>query len=183
VLAVIALILVTFVNRFLVWWLQKIRYRWSRWRRKWCETKYLSQNLPVADSLADIEACLAQVTWTMDGPLHLFDAISYPQTVWAKKKDDCDGFAILAAALLQRWDASSRPVLLTAMLRPMRHSHTVCAFSVPGAGLWFFDNGTLRRGHFRTYADIVTEIRGKARLVCWDVVDSNTLQTIEFHVA
>jgi len=74
-------------------------------------------------------------------------------------------------------------VLLTAMLRPMRRSHTVCGFSVPGAGLWFFDNGSLRRGHFRTYADIVTEIKGKARLVCWDVVDPDTLQTIEFHRA
>ena len=81
----------------------------------------------------------------MDGPLHLYDSISYPQTVWARKKDDCDGFAILAAALLQRWEPSSRPVLLTAMLRPMRRSHTVCVFNVPGAGLWFFDNGTLRR--------------------------------------
>lgn len=183
VLAVIVLVLITFVNCFLIWWLQKARYRWSRLRRKLCETKYLPRTLPVANSLADIEACLAQVTWTMDGPLHLFDAISYPQTVWAKKKDDCDGFAILAAMLLQRWEPSSRPVLLTAMLRPMRRSHTVCGFSVPGAGLWFFDNRALRRGHFRTYADIVTEIKGKARLVCWDVVDPDTLQTIEFHRA
>jgi len=183
VLAVIVLILMTFVERFLIWWLQKARYRWSRLRRKLCETKYLHQTLPTANSLADIEVCLAEVTWTMDGPFHLFDAISYPQTVWAKKKDDCDGFAILAATLLQRWEPSSRPVLLTAMLRPMRRSHTVCGFTVPGAGLWFFDNSALRRGHFQTYADIVTEIKGKARLVCWDVVDPDTLQTIEFHRA
>jgi hypothetical protein len=181
--AVVVLILMTFVDRFLSWWLRKTRYRWSHLRRKWCESKYLRQSLPVVNSLADIEACLAQVTWTMDGPFHLFDAISYPQTVWAKKKDDCDGFAILAAALLKQWEPNSKPVLITAMLRPMRRSHTVCGFNVPGAGLWFFDNATLHRGLFGDYAAIVAEFKGEAKLVCWDMVDPDTLQTIEFHIA
>ena len=139
--------------------------------------------MPAADSLEQIEALLKQVTWTMDGPLHLFDAVSYPQTVWAKKRDDCDGFAVLAAALLRQWQPESGPVLITAMLRPVRKSHTVCAFNVPGAGLWFFDNHTLRRGHYRTYADVAAEVQAKARMVCWDVVDPDTLQTLEFHVA
>jgi len=182
-LTVIAYVLVSFMDRFLIFWLRQGRYRWSRWRRKRFEAKYLKQALPAADSLEQIEALLKQVTWTMDGPLYLFDAISYPQTVWAKRKDDCDGFAVLAAALLQQWQPESRPVLLTAMLRPVRKSHTVCAFDVPGAGLWFFDNYTLRRGHYRTYADIAVAVQGKARLVCWDVVEPDTLQTLEFHVA
>ena len=137
----------------------------------------------MADSLEQIEALLKQVTWTMDGPLYLFDAISYPQTVWAKKRDDCDGFAVLAAALLRQWQPETNPVLITAMLRPVRKSHTVCAFNVPGAGLWFFDNYTLRRGRYRTYEDIAAEVQGKARMVCWDVVDSDTLQTLKFNVA
>ena len=182
VLTVMAYILLTFMDRFLIFWLRKGRYRWSRWRRKRFEAKYEKQPLPAADSLEQIEASLKQVTWTMDGPLHLFDAISYPQTVWAKKKDDCDGFAVLAAVLLQQWQPDSRPVLVTAMLRPVRKSHTVCAFNVPGAGLWFFDNYTLRRGQYRTYADIAAEVRGKARLVCFDVVEPDTLQILEFHV-
>ncbi len=182
VLTVMAYILLTFMDRFLIFWLRKGRYRWSRWRRKRFEAKYEKQPLPAADSLEQIETLLKQVTWTMDGPLHLFDAISYPQTVWAKKKDDCDGFAVLAAALLQQWQPDSRPVLVTAMLRPVRKSHTVCAFNVPGAGLWFFDNYTLRRGQYRTYADIAAEVRGKARLVCWDAVEPDTLQILEFHV-
>jgi hypothetical protein len=147
------------------------------------ESKYTTQPLPEADSLDQIEALLKQVTWTMDGPLHLFDAISYPQTVWVGKKDDCDGFAVLAAALLRQWQPETRPVLLTAMLRPVTKSHTVCAFSMPGAGFWFFDNYTLRRGRYRSYADIAEEVRGKNRLVCWDVVEPDTLQTLEFHVA
>ena len=183
VLTVVVYILVTFIDRFLILWLRRSRYRWSRWRRKRFEAKYEKQPLPAADSLEQIEDFLKQVTWTMDGPLHLFDAISYPQTVWAKKKDDCDGFAVLAAALLHQWQPETNPVLITAMLRPVRKSHTVCAFNVPGAGLWFFDNYTLRRGRYRAYADIAAEVQGKARVVCWDVVDPDTLQTLEFHIA
>ena len=182
-LVVMGYVLMSYLDRFLIFWLQKGRYRWSRWRRQRFETKYEKQPLPAADSLEQIEALLKQVTWAMDGPLHLFDAISYPQTVWAKKIDDCDGFAVLAAALLRQWQPESGPVLITAMLRPVRKSHTVCAFNVPGAGLWFFDNYTLRRGRYRTYADIAAEVQGKARMVCWDVVDADTLQTLEFHVA
>lgn len=182
-LTVMAYVLMTFMDRFLVYWLRRGRYRWSRWRRKRFEGKYEKQPLPAADSLEQIEALLKQVTWTMDGPWHLFDAISRPQTVWAKKKDDCDGFAVLAAVLLKQWQPESKPVLITAMLRPVRKSHTVCAFDVPGAGLWFFDNYTLRRGRYKTYADVVGEMQGKARLVCWDVVEPDTLKTLEFHVA
>lgn len=183
VLTVLAYVLMTFMDRFLILWLRKGRYRWSGLRRKWFEAKYRELPLPAADSLEQIEALLKQVTWTMDGPFHLFDAISYPQTVWTKKKDDCDGFAVLAAALLRQWQPESRPVLITAMLRPVRKSHTVCVFKVPGAGLWLFDNYTLRRGRYRAYADIAAEVQGKARLVCWDVVAPDTLQTLEFHVA
>jgi len=182
-LIIMAYVLLSFVDRFLVYWLRRGRYRWSRWRRQRFEAKYEKQPLPAADSLEQVEALLKQVTWTMDGPWHLFDAISYPQTVWAKKKDDCDGFAVLAAALLKQWQPESKPVLITAMLRPMRKSHTVCAFNVPGAGLWFFDNYTLRRGRYRAYADIAEEVQGKARLVCWDVVEPDTLQPLEFHIA
>jgi hypothetical protein len=181
VLAVIVLILWSLADRFLTWWLHRFRYHWSRWRRKWFEARYLRHSLPVVHSLEEIVACLEQVTWTRDGPLHLFDAISYPQTVWAKKKDDCDGFAILAAALLRQWDPATRPVLVTAMLRPMRRSHTVCAFSVPDGGLWFFDNYSLRRGQFPGHAEVVAEFKRDARMVCWDVVEPETLQTIEFH--
>ena len=182
-LIVMGYVLMSYLDRFLIFWLQRGRYRWSGWRRKKFEAKYEKQPLPVADSLEQIEALLKQVTWTMDGLLHLFDAVSYPQTVWAKKRDDCDGFAVLAAALLRQWQPETNPVLITAMLRPVRKSHTVCAFNVPGAGKWFFDNYTLRRGRYRTYEDIATEVRGKARMVCWDVVDPDTLQTLEFNVA
>lgn len=171
------------IDWLLILWLRSGRYRWSRLRRRLFERRYLRVALPSAGSLEEIEACLTQITWTMDGPLHLFDSISYPQTVWFKKRDDCDGFAILTAKLLQQWQADAGPVLLTAMLRPMRSSHTVCSFRAPGGALWFFDNGSLRQGDFQTYAEIVAEIKGKAKLVCWDILNPDTLQAIEFYKA
>lgn len=171
------------IDRLLTWWLHTGRYRWSRWRRKLFEAKYRGRSLPEANSLAEIEACLDKVTWTMDGPLHLFDAISYPQTVWEQKKDDCDGFAVLAAELLRRWQPDSEPVLLTAMLRPLRKSHSVCAFKSTAGGFWFFDNDSLRQGDFKTYAEIITLVAGDNILVCWDVVAHDSLRTIEFHRA
>ena len=166
---------------FLVWWLRGGRYRWSRLRRRLFEAKYLKISLPAATSLEAIKDRLADVTWTRDGPLHLWDAVSYPQTVWAKKKDDCDGFAVLAASLLQQWKADSRPVLLTAMVQPLQRSHTVCAFHSSEQELWYFDNDILREGNYHTYDEIADKVRGDARLVCWDVVDPNTLEPNEFH--
>jgi hypothetical protein len=118
----------------------------------------------------------------MDGPLHLFDSISYPQTVWAKKKDDCDGFAILAATLLRQWNPDLYPVLVTAMTRPVRSSHTVCVFASPQGGLWFFDNASLKQEEFKTYKEIVLRISEKTRrLVCWDVRNPESLDMLEFH--
>jgi hypothetical protein len=166
---------------FLKWWLRTGRYGWSRLRRLF-EHRYLATALPTVSSLKDIEAALRQVTWTMDGPLHLYDCISYPQTTWAKKKDDCDGFASLAAELLYRWDPTCNPVLLTAILRPVQSSHTVCVFTAPHGDLCFFDNYLLQRGDYRSYDDIAAKISQQAkRLVCWDVRNPFTLELLEFH--
>lgn len=119
----------------------------------------------------------------MDGPLHLFDCISYPQTVWAKEKDDCDGFAILAAELLRQWAPATNPVLITAIVKPMQLSHTVCVFRHEDSFL-FFDNRDLRKGNFQEYRDVVAYFTKSAkRLICWDVVKPDTLETLEFHVA
>jgi len=87
----------------------------------------------------------------MDGPLHLFDCISYPQATWAKKKDDCDGFSSLAAELLRRWNPNCNPVLVTSVVHPFQASHTVCVFAAPEGGLCFFDNESLRCEDCQTY--------------------------------
>jgi hypothetical protein len=169
------------INLFLRWWLSSGRYIWSRLRRWLFERRYLNIPLPTVNSLEEIADCLGQVTWTMDGPLHLYDSISYPETVWYKKKDDCDGFAILASKLLPGLQWNTNPVLITAIVRPVRSSHTVCGFSNSEGTLNFFDNSSLRRGDFNTYADIVAWIKGDAKLVCWDVRNPVTFEVVEFH--
>lgn len=172
------------IDRFLIWWLRSGRYKWSWLRRRLFERQYLTVALPEASSLEEIKACLRQITWTMDGPLHLFDCISYPQVTWAKKKDDCDGFASLAAELLNRWDANCNPALVTVMVRPVRDSHTVCVFTTSQGTLCFFDNSFLRYEDYQTYGEVATAISQKAqKLICWDVRNPVTLKMIEFHIS
>ena len=149
-----------------------------------CEGKYLSAALPEVSTLAEIEGCLKEVTWTMDGPLHLYDSISYPETVWAGKKDDCDGFAILASALLRKWHPDSKPVLLTVIIRPVQQSHTICIFSQPTKKLRVFDNASLHDEEYESYSDVMSKIsEHKGRLVCWDVRDPETFGMVEFQKA
>ena len=170
------------IDRFLIWWLRSGRYRWSSLRRRLFERRYLTTVLPTVNSLEEIQACLRQVTWTMDGPLHLFDCISYPHVTWARKKDDCDGFSSLAAELLNRWNPDCNPVLVTAMVRPVRNSHTVCVFTSPQGNLCFFDNSSLRCEDYQTYGEVVTRISEHSdRLLCWDVRAPATLELVEFH--
>ena len=170
------------VDYFLVWWLRSGRYRWSRLHRRLFERRYLSTVLPTANSLEEIELSLKKITWTMDGPLHLFDCISYPNVTWAKKKDDCDGFSTLAAALLNQWNPNCNPVLVTAMVRPVRKSHTVCVFVSPQGNLCFFDNSSLRCENYQTYGEVVTRISENTdRLICWDVRNPVTFEVVEFH--
>ncbi len=171
-----------FVEHFLVWWLRSGRYGWSRLHRRLFERRYLSIPLPAVSSLEEIEACINQVQWTADSLWDLFDCISYPQVTWARKKDDCDGFACLSAALLKQVSPGFNPVLVTAMLRPVKESHTVCVFNVPEGGYYFFDNNSLRRENCPTYDEVVKKVSSRGeKLVCWDVRNPDTLDMIEFH--
>ena len=170
------------IDWFLVWWLHTGRYWWSKIHRRLFERKYLDVSLPQVSSLEEIENSLKQVEWTMDGPLHLYDCISYPQVTWAKKKDDCDGFASLAAELLRCWNPGYNPVLITVILKPVRESHTVCAFEATESSLSFFDNDTLRHGDYQTYEQIAAAVGQRAQaMVCWDIRNPFTLEMIEFH--
>ncbi len=170
------------LDPLLRWWLRSGRVGWSRFHRRWFERGYLKTVLPPVGSLQDIEASLSQIKWTGDGPFYLYDCIGYPQTTWAKKQDDCDGFASVAAELLRQLKLSSPPVLLTAGVMPVAESHTVCVFNTRPGELAFFDNNTLRQEGDSSYAQIAAKIaaRGK-RFICWDVKDPRTLKTLEFH--
>ena len=170
------------VDKFLIWWLKSGRYKWSKIRRKLFERKYLKTELPSVTSFEEIETYLKQITWTMDGPLHLFDSISYPQAVWARKKDDCDGFAVLACELLAQLDSSLEPYLVTAMVHPVKKSHSVCVFSYSKEELGVFDNGKLKKGYI-TDGEVIDEIRQKSEgLICWDVRRHEDFGLIEFHI-
>ena len=149
-----------FGDILLRFWLSTARNRWSRLRRGLLERKYLKTQLPSPNSLDALGDTLSEVIWTQDGPLHLWDSLSYPQTVWHEKKDDCDGFAILAAELLRQWDPASDPVLLTALLRPIKQAHTVCAFR-EGGRFRFFDNSSLDGGIYDSYLDVVKRVKSK----------------------
>jgi hypothetical protein len=150
-------------------------------RRTLFERKYLKASLPPVSSLEDIESCLRQIAWTREGPLHLYDAISYPEAVWSRKKDDCDGFAILAAKLLLNLSAETNPVLVTTLVRPVQKSHTVCVFGQADK-LRLFSNELLSNEIFETYNDVSRVISEGWRLVCWDVVNPRNLETLAFYV-
>ena len=170
------------LDRFLIWWLHGPRYSWSRLRRRLFEGGFLATPLPQVNSLDEIRARLRDVKWKKDWIPQLFDCVSYPQRVWAKRKDDCDGFAILAAELLKRWDPQTDPVMVTAMVTPMKDCHSVCVFK-QGGSLRYFSNERLEPGIFQSYANIVADLtRPPKRLICWDVVKPDTLEQLEFHV-
>ena len=167
---------------FLRWWLRSGRYGWSKMRRWLCERKYVKKPLPEITSLEDIKECLKQLKWHQEGMLHLYDSISYPQTVWTKKEDDCDGFAVLAAELLYRLNPDYRPEMITSIVMPIARSHTVCAFNSLQGNLWFFDNAKLKRDGYSSYAEIAAKIGQRGdRKICWDVRNHFTFEMIEFN--
>lgn len=167
-------------ERFLIWWLHGPRYGWSKLRRWLLERGFLKTPLPPVNSLDCILACLNKITWKQDSLPEMYDSISYPQRVWVRGKDDCDGFAVLAAALLKEWDPQIEPVIVTAGFIPIANSHTVCVFKL-GGGLKYFSNASLNPNIFQKYEEIVADFTSTNRLICWDVVKPETLQQLEFH--
>ena len=165
-----------------VFWLRRLRYPWSRLRRRLFERRSLGEALPEPDSLEGIADVLSQVTWTPNGLFHLYDSIGYPQTTWQKKKDDCDGFAILAAALIRKLNPGSDPVLLTALVLPLMKAHTVCVFREESGRLRLFDNARLRPDNFDSYLEVARYVAARGEsAICWDVVDPECLAVREFH--
>jgi hypothetical protein len=167
-------------DKFLAWWMHGPRYSWSKLRRWLFERDFLKTILPQVNSLTDIQARLREVTWKQDSFAELFDCVSYPQRVWSRKKDDCDGFAILAATLLNSWDPKTNPVIVTAMVTPLANGHSVCAFQMAG-GLKYFSNAALCPRIFQNYAEIIADFTPPNRLICWDVVKPDTLKELEYH--
>jgi hypothetical protein len=168
--------------RFGAIWLRWLRYPWSRTYRLVFERRYRNAPLPPATTIDEVRQVLASLTWMPDGPRHLYDAISYPGAVWARRRDDCDGYAILAATLLARIDSRSAPLLVTAIVLPVKRAHTVCAFREPGVeGFRAFDNARLLDTRFASLETVARYIaRRGARGICWDVVRPADLRPLVF---
>lgn len=170
------------IDRYLIWWLRRGRNWWSWLVRRISERRYLAYALPQVTSLEEVQECLAVIKWTMEGPLHLFDCIHYPQRTWFRKRGDADDFACLFAELLYRSRPDSNPVLVTVVTRPIRRTNTVCVFTNPQGALQVFDLGRIGRG-YQTYDEVVASISERAqKLVCWDIRNPITLEMLECHV-
>ncbi|MDI6806223.1 MAG: hypothetical protein QMD14_00195 [Candidatus Aenigmarchaeota archaeon] len=161
-------------------WLKHLRYPVSRLYRKIFEGKYLNTKLPDVHDLNELKRVLGEVTCTLE----LLDRISYPEAVWAKKRDDCDGFAILCADRLYTLDGVEDIKLVTAITKPVKNSHTVCTFfDLHLEKYRYFDNAYLVERGFESREDIVDDMISKRRshVLCWDVVEPQTLKQIEYH--
>jgi len=172
----------TVATPFAVLWLRFLRYPWSRLRRATLERRWADATLPAAASMDEVRSMLEQIEWVADGPLHLFDAVSRPASTWAKRRDDCDGFAALAAVLLEGVSPTARPVLVTVVTWPLSKSHTVCAFHDLEDGSWrAFDNARLLEERFASVDEVARRIaRRGERAVCWDVVEPRALRPLRF---
>jgi len=163
-------------------WLRWLRYPWSRLRRRVLERRWANAPLPPAASIDEVAAMLGQIEWVADGPLHLFDSISRPAATWSRRRDDCDGFAALAAALIEGVNPLTRPLLVTVATWPLAQSHTVCAFRDLDDDSWrTFDNAQLLDERFASVDDVARRIarRGEG-VLCWDVVEPRGLRPLRY---
>ena len=170
-------------------WLGGIRYWWSKQYRAKRVGKYSDIALPEIKCFRDIFDALRQIKYEPDRVMELFDAIESPEQVWAERKADCDGFSVLAAELMKKFEPRCKPVLLTIVFNDFQKSHTVCAYRALNNWKIFrhvsnWDNCD-PQGNFYSYQHIVNKIskRVGSNVICWDVVDHKTLDQKEFHVA
>ena len=108
-------------------WLSGPRYYWSRFKRFFFERKYKKEvELPKVENLRDIQSILRTIDYKQDGLSSLFDCVSYPETTYALKADDCDGYATLAIHLLKQLGITG--YYYTYIPKEWKKSHTVCIF-------------------------------------------------------
>ena len=187
------------MNKWLFSWLAYIALRWisPNWSAllRLREKKYLSVKLPEVTSLQDITECEEQVEWTPDQELaprtslrfvnHILkllwmDCLSYPETVWKRKKDDCDGKAILAAALLRQ--IGRRGLLLSVIMLPLKKSHAVCVFDDIGRTRYFSNSNLVTMlGLDIDMRSVISAVAKKNHVLAWSLVDPKTFKVLEVH--
>jgi len=153
------------------------------------ETKYLTTTLPTVTSLADIERVSDEVEWTSDFKLapHVklrrlwWDCISYAETVWAKKKDDCDGFAVLDCKLLDQLDdlyPGIKGYLLSVFVIPRRKSHAVCLFVIDDVTHMFTNGSHVEFDPSYQITDVVDIVAAGGEILAWSLEDPETNEII-----
>lgn len=125
-------------------WLSGPRYWWSNLYRFLFEQKYKLVAMPRVQSIYDIEKVLRTISWSADSAYKLYDSISYPGTVYTTKKDDCDGFAILAVELLKQLQIYG--YVYTYVPMDFASAHTICVFRYKGF-VCAFSNSYLYETH------------------------------------
>ena len=174
------------MKKFLAkFWLKHLRYKWSRLYRKLNKNKCQDVELPEVSSMADISKCLREIEYRADKAKELYDVIGTPKMVWNNKYGDCDDTSSLAAGLINSWKPGRNPVLLTVITDPFEHSHNVCAYTW-GSYYYCISNWLNCRTvcyDFKCYEDIAEWVARHtgSKLLCWDIVDPETLKQLEFH--
>jgi len=152
------------------------------------ELRYLGKELPTVTNLQDVENRCREVTWTPDWKLapHVklrrlwWDCLSYAETVWARKKDDGDGFAILACELCKQ--LGIKAYILSVFTSPGQYSHAV-AFGRHSGNPFMFNNGRLvwfDAAH--TVEHVVQNAASGHDVVAWSLEDHETGELVRLHI-
>ena len=102
----------------------KVRIPWSRF---WRFLEWRKASVPLILNFVDLKKILNRIEWTSDPWWKLGDVLQSPEWTWAKKKDDCDGFALVSLAIMLE-SRLGIGYLVTSVTRPIKHSHSIALF-------------------------------------------------------
>ena len=104
---------------------------WSNIYRVIFESKYSKFNGPKCSSIVDVSRALRAIKYEHDGIKRFIDTVSYPQAVYERGRDDCDGSAIFAHAMIAQNELARPWILSVAWLdeKNKYHGHAVCMYT------------------------------------------------------
>lgn len=170
------------IIRIVAWCWFRVRIPWSRF---WRFLEWQGKAVPKIRNFGNLNSILPVMKWTADPRWKLGDVLQTPEWTWAHKKDDCDGFALVAlAAMAQskiRWG-----YLLTVITRPIKESHSVALFPWdaivhPESGIvitpateWkWTSNAQLKKCHAASFSDLIRQVFLDRKILLVDVRDLN----------
>ena len=106
------------------WCWFKIRIPWSKF---WRFFEWRTSPIPKIQNFGNLNSILPVMKWKADPWWKFGDVLQSPEWTWACKNDDCDGFALVSLAAIQKSGICSG-YLVTIVTRPIRESHSVALF-------------------------------------------------------